>query len=170
MLAYALNEQMARRVEYLQEEVRVFKELLTAKSGTTRIRLTPEQRRRLAIKGKALTLEERRACCQIVRPETIIKWFRQLAARKYRSPDSRRTPGRPPKSNDIRELVIKFARDNPGWGYTKIRDALRGIRIDIGRTAVATILAEAGLEPAPERCRKRLETVPPEPLGIAVRL
>jgi putative transposase len=44
---------------------------------------------------------------------------------------------------------------NPDWGYTKIRDALRGLKIEIGRTTVANILSEAGLEPAPERNRKR---------------
>jgi hypothetical protein len=48
-----------------------------------------------------------------------------------------------------------MAGENPGWGYTKIRDALRGLKIDIGRTTVANILAEAGVEPAPERNRKR---------------
>src|SRR5450759_2527819 len=45
---------------------------------------------------------------------------------------------------------------NVGWGYTKIRDALRtGLRIEIGRTTVASILAEEGIEPAPEREKKR---------------
>jgi hypothetical protein len=49
-----------------------------------------------------------------------------------------------------------MASDNPGWGYTKIRDALRtGLGIEIGRTTVADILAEAGIEPAPERNKKR---------------
>jgi hypothetical protein len=48
-----------------------------------------------------------------------------------------------------------MANENIGWGYTKIRDALRGLKIDIGRTTVANILAEAGIEPAPERTRKR---------------
>ncbi len=56
---------------------------------------------------------------------------------------------------DIRGLVLELARDNPGWGYTKIRDALRGLKIEIGRTTVASILADAGVEPAPERNRKR---------------
>jgi hypothetical protein len=51
--------------------------------------------------------------------------------------------------------VHDLARDNPGWGYSRIRDALRGLKIDIGRTTVANILAEAGIEPAPERNRKR---------------
>jgi putative transposase len=63
--------------------------------------------------------------------------------------------GRPGKAADVRELVVELARDNPGWGSTRIRDALRGLKIEISRTTVATILAEAGIEPAPERNRKR---------------
>jgi hypothetical protein len=51
--------------------------------------------------------------------------------------------------------VIRLASENLGWGYTKIRDALRGLKTDIGHSTVASILAEAGFEPAPERGRKR---------------
>jgi hypothetical protein len=157
MIAYAINQRMARRVDYLQEEVRVLKETLTVATGKGRIAFSAEQRRRLALKGKALTAEERRACCQIVRPETILAWFRQLGASKYDSSKVRHA-GRPRKKADIRRLVLKLARDNPGWGYTKIRDALRGLKIEIGRTTVANMLAEAGIEPAPERNRKRTWT------------
>jgi transposase len=92
--------------------------------------------------------------CQIVRPETILAWFRQLAADRYDSSKPRRA-GRPRKAADLRELVLEMARDKPGWGagwgYMKIRDALRGLKIEIGRTTVATLLREAGVEPAPER-------------------
>jgi hypothetical protein len=97
MLAYAINERMARRVEYLHEEVRVLKAALAVATGTTRIAFTAEQRRRLAVKGKALTPEEREACCQVVRPETILKWFRLLSAKKYDSSEQRRALGRPRK-------------------------------------------------------------------------
>jgi putative transposase len=155
MVAYAINERMGRRVEYLQEEVRVLKEALAAATGTTRIAFTREQRRRLALKGKALTPEERRECCQIVRPDTILMWFRQFAAQKYDSSAVPRRPGRPRKAHDIRQLVIKLAAENIGWGYTKIRDALRGLKLEIGRTTIADLLADAGIEPAPERRRKR---------------
>jgi putative transposase len=55
-------------------------------------------------------------CCQIVRPSTILAWFRQLAAKKYDSSAQRKKPGRPRKPNDIRDLVIKLARENLGWG------------------------------------------------------
>jgi hypothetical protein len=51
--------------------------------------------------------------------------------------------------------VIRLANENLGWGYTKIRDALRGLKIDIGRSTVASILSVAGIEPAPERGRRR---------------
>ena len=153
-IAYAINERMAKKLEYAQEEVRALKEALTAATGTTRIRFTDEQRRRLALKGKELTPKERAYCCQIVRPETILEWFRQLAARKYDSSKVRRA-GRPRKDREVRKLVIKLATENPRWGYTKIRDALRGVGVEIGRTAVADILADAGIEPAPERSKKR---------------
>jgi putative transposase len=89
-----------------------------------------------------------------VRPETILAWFRQLAAQNYDSSETRKA-GRPRKATDIRTLVLELARDNPGWGYTKIRDALRGLKIEIGRTKVASMLAEAAVEPAPERHRAR---------------
>jgi hypothetical protein len=100
MFAYALNARMARKTEYLQEEVRGLKEVLAAATGKTRIELNAERRRRLAFKGKELTAEERRACCQIVRPETILAWFRQLAAKKYDSSkvSKRAGPARRPTS------------------------------------------------------------------------
>jgi hypothetical protein len=153
-ISATISERMARQLEYAQEEVRALKEALAVVTRTERIRFTTEQRRRLALKGKALTPREREACCQVVRPETILAWFRRLAAIKY---DSSKVRGRrrPGKGRDVRTLVIRLARENPRWGYTKIRDAVRGLGIEIGRTAVADILGEAGIEPAPERGRRR---------------
>ena len=154
MVAYAINERMARKLDYVQEEVRVLREALLNATGKNRIAFTAEQRKRLAIKGKALTPDERQGCCQLVQPATIPKWFRELVAKPYDG-SKQQTPGRPRKPNELRELVLRLANENVGWGYTKIRDALRGMKIEIGRTTVAAILAEAGLEPAPERTRKR---------------
>jgi transposase InsO family protein len=154
MIACAINEKMQRKLDYAHEEVRVLKEILAAITGSRRISFAADQRRRLAVAGRALSPEERKKCCQIVKPGTILGWFRQLAARKYDS--SRRKVGRPRKRRDIRKLVIEMALANLGWGYTKIRDALRtGLKIEIGRTTVANMLAEEGIEPAPEREKKR---------------
>ncbi len=49
MLAYAINERPARRIDYLHEQVRVVKEALAVATGTSRIAFTAEQRRRLAL-------------------------------------------------------------------------------------------------------------------------
>ena len=154
MIACAINERMQRKLDYTQEEVRVLKEIVAALTGNGRLSFTADQRRRLAVAGKALSPEERKKCCQIVKAGTILGWFRQMAARKYDSSGCK--TGRPRKARDIRKLVVKMALENLRWGYTKIRDALRtGLKIEIGRTAVADILAEEGIEPAPEREKKR---------------
>jgi hypothetical protein len=81
MIACAINERMQRKLDYTQEEVRVLKEIVAGLTGNGRLSFTTDQRRRLAIAGKALSPEERKKCCQIVKPGTILGWFRQLAAR-----------------------------------------------------------------------------------------
>jgi hypothetical protein len=155
MIACSLNESARRRMAHLEDEVETLREMVKQATGKDRLTFTAEQRRRLALSGKELTPKERRACCHLVTPETILKWFRDLAARKYDS-TTKRGPGRRRKPGEIRALVIRLASENLTWGYTKIRDALRtGLKIEIGRTTVANILAEAGIVPAPERNRKR---------------
>jgi putative transposase len=154
MIACAINERMQRKLDYTHEEVRVLKEIVAALTGNGRLSFTADQRRRLAEAGKALSSEERKKCCQIVKPGTILGRVRQLAAQKYDSSKSK--IGRPRKRKDIRKLVVDMALANLGWGYTKIRDALRtGLKIEIGRTTVANILTEEGIEPAPKREKKR---------------
>jgi hypothetical protein len=133
MIACAINDRMHRKLDYAQEEIRVLKEAVRAATGSSRISFTADQRRRLAVAGKELTPEERRKYCQLVKPATILAWFRELGARKYDS--SGLKLGRPRKARDIRKLVIEMALANEGWGYTKLRDALRtGLKIEIART------------------------------------
>jgi hypothetical protein len=117
-VAHAINERMARRVDYLHEEVRVLKEALAAATSKSRVDFTAEQRRRLALKGKLLTAEERRACCQIVRRETILAWFRQ-----YDSSETRMA-GRPRKASDIGQLVLDMTRATTRGGGTR-KSAMR---------------------------------------------
>jgi hypothetical protein len=153
MMAHAINERMARKLDYLLEEVRVLREVFAETTGRKRIPFTDEQRKRLAIAGKALTPEERETCCQLVRPKTILDWFRKLTTQRYDGSAQRRKPGRPRKADEIRALVIRLAGENIGWGYTKLRDAMRGLNIDIGRTTVANILMST--RQATSRTRKR---------------
>jgi putative transposase len=146
MLAGWINRHQQSVIAYQKEETKVLREML----GGKRLQFTDPQRRRLALKAQVLsrcTLEELGA---LVTPDTLCRWFRKYAGAKYDSSGQRRT-GRPPKPQYIRDLVVRFAKENTGWGYTRIRDVLYTLGHEIGRTTVRRILAEDGIEPAPER-------------------
>src|SRR5450759_4806994 len=86
----------------------------------------------------------------VVRPETLLRWHRGLVRRKW---TYRRMgpPGRPPVEPDLRDLVVRLGRENPRWGYQRIRGELLKLGIRISATTVRTILLRAGLDPAPRR-------------------
>src|SRR5215210_3858373 len=52
-----------------------------------------------------------------VRPETLLRWHRELVRRKWATFGRRRGPGRPPLPADLRDLIGRLARENPTWGY-----------------------------------------------------
>jgi putative transposase len=100
VLAGWLNEEYRAVIEYLQEENRVLREL----HGKRRLRFSDDQRRRLAAKGKALGRRALRELGSIVTPDTILRWHRELIARKYDG-SSARGSGRPPIAEMTRVLV-----------------------------------------------------------------
>jgi len=106
-------------IDYLQEENRALREQLRGK----RLRFTDQRRRRLAAKAKKVGRKGLSQIETLVTPDTLLRWHRQLIARKYDG-SRRRRPGRPRTAVEIRDLVLRMARDNPRWGYTRIRGAL----------------------------------------------
>jgi putative transposase len=88
-----------------------------------------------------------------VKPETILRWYRELIAKKY-DETARRGTGRSRSRSRFQDLVVRFATENPGWGYTRIRGALRNIGHDVGRNTIKRIPLEQGLEPAPTRGKR----------------
>jgi putative transposase len=131
--------------QYLHEEIRVSQEQLGK-----RPRFNDDQRHRLAAKGKSIGRKGLARFARIVTPDTLLAWHRRLIAKKYDS-SKKRKPGRPPTKVDIRELVLRMARENRSWGYTRIQGALANLRHEVGRGTIANILREAGLDPAPGR-------------------
>jgi transposase InsO family protein len=85
------------------------------------------------------------------KPETVLRWHRQLVARRWTY--SHRTPGRPPLARSLRELILRLADENPHWGYKRIVGELKGLGIPVSATSVRKVLLEAGLQPAPQRTR-----------------
>jgi hypothetical protein len=83
-------------------------------------------------------------------PDTILRWYRQLVAQKYDG-SRKRGPGRPRTGVDIAALIVRMANENPRWGYTRIRGALSVLGMFVGRSTIQRVLADHGIEPAPER-------------------
>ncbi len=143
VLAGWLNHQQQEIIEYLQDENRVLREQL----GTSRLRFTNPQRRRLARRAFEIGRKRLRKISTIVTPDTLLRWYRELIANKYDGSD-RRGPGRPRIGREVQQLILEMARDNPGWGYTRIQGALQNLRFTVGRTTIKRILAENGIDPA----------------------
>ncbi len=138
-----VNRSQQEVIEYLQAENRVLREQL----GGGRLLFTDGQRRRLAARAKAIGRRGLFEVSTLVTPDTLLRWYRRLIAKKY--DDSRaRKPGRPSTAVEIEELVIRMARDNPRWGYTRIRGALHNLGHEIGRNTIKRILLESGFDPA----------------------
>ncbi len=130
-------------IEYLQTENRVLREQL----GGRRLRFTDGQRRRLAAKAKRLGRNRLFGITTLVTPDTLLRWYRRLIAKKYDGSRVRK-PGRPSTAVEIEGLVIRMARDNPRWGYTRIRGALHNLGHEIGRNTIKRIVLDNGFDPA----------------------
>jgi hypothetical protein len=87
-----------------------------------------------------------------VTPDTLLRWYRRLITKKYDGSKSR-TAGRPRTPAEIEELILRMARQNSTWGYTRIRGALDNLGHAIGRNTIRQILLENSLDPAPLRGR-----------------
>ena len=151
ILAGWINRPQQQVIEYLITENQVLKEKL----GKKRILLNDDQRRRLAVKGKILGRKVLQQIATIVTPDTILRWYRRLVAKKWDySHRRKKKPGRPTIPKKIVKLIVRFARENPTWGYDRIMGALANLKHNICDTSVGNILREHGIEPAPERKRK----------------
>lgn len=87
----------------------------------------------------------------VVSPRTLLRWHQRLVARRW-TYRHRRT-GRPSVDYEVEDLVVRFARENPAWGYRRIVGELAGLGIEVSPSSVRAILLRHGLPPAPERDR-----------------
>ncbi len=141
-----VNRQQAQVIGYLAEENRVLKGQL----GRKRLRLTDDQRRRLAAKGKPLGRRMLDRVATIVTPDSILRWHRRLIAAHHTYPHKERL-GRPGIMKVIRELIVRMASENASWGYLRIQGELKKLGHRVGKTTIATTLKDNGIQPSPDR-------------------
>ena len=108
-----VNRRQQNVIEYLQEENRALREQL----GGKRLLFTDRQRRRLAAKARAIGRKGLFEITTLVTPDTLLRWYRRLIAKKYDSSQNRKV-GRPRTAARTEELVVRMACQNPTWGYS----------------------------------------------------
>jgi hypothetical protein len=139
-----LDRRERETVAYLIEE----NWLLRRQLGSRRLRLTDDDRRRLAARAYRVGRTALRAIATIVTPDTWLRWHRQLIARKWTHTRPRSRRG---VLLEIQLLVVRMAKENPTWGYTRIQGALNNVGHCVGRSTIRRILKTAGLPPVPQR-------------------
>ena len=142
-----LVRRQERLIGYLREENRVLLERLGGK-----VRLTDPERRRLTRIGKVVGRKALGEVASLATPDTILRWYRELVAKKYDG-SSTRGPGRPGTAAEIVRLLVEMATRNTTWGYTRLRGALKNVGYEVGRNTIKRILRERGIEPVPLRRR-----------------
>jgi transposase InsO family protein len=136
-----------RSEEFKELEIVVLRhELAVLQRQVARLELRPADRVFLAAASRLLPRTSWRSF--VVTPTTLLRWHRRLAARRWTYPGR---VGRPPIHDELRELVLRLARENPRWGYQRIVGELRGLGIAVSATTVRELLKRAGLGPAGKR-------------------
>ena len=155
LLLVILSGYVNRHQQQVNDLYRTQLKFLLQAQGRKRILLSDDQRRQLAVKGKLLGRKALMELTTIVTPDTILRWHRQLVARKWDYSDQRKKkPGRPPLSDQVKQLVLRMARENPSWGYDRIAGAVQNLGHDICDQSVGNLLKAHGIEPAGERKRQ----------------
>jgi putative transposase len=149
LLAYVtglVNQELLLQNEYLAAENRILRSHLPS-----RLRLSDPERETLAEIGKRLGRKALAQAACVAKPDTILAWYRRLIAAKFDGSKHRSYPGRPRISPEVEALVVRFARENSGWGYDRIAGALANLGHDISDQTVGNVLRRHGISPAPKR-------------------
>jgi putative transposase len=132
-----------------------------------------QRRDRLLLAAASTLLPRKRWSVFLVSPQTLLRWHRELIARKWTY--RRHSPGRPPLDPALRELVLRLGRENPRWGCVRIQGELRKLGIRVGRRQQAALSAPAprsradGAEGAGVVACDRARLLPPFRSGLAGR-
>jgi putative transposase len=129
-------------------EILVLRHQLTVlRRQVSRLKLEPADRALLAAVSRVLPRS--RWSCFLVQPETLLRWHRRLVAGAWTYPP--RQTGRPPLDQEVQQLIVRLARENPTWGYQGIKGELQRLGVRVSATAIRTTLRRHGLDPAPRR-------------------
>jgi putative transposase len=137
-----------RSAEAKEIEILVLRhELAVLRRQHPRPRLQPADRALLAALSRLLP--RARWPVFLVQPETLLRWHRRMVRRHWTYPST--STGRPPMSEQVQQLVMRLARENPRWGYQRIHGELLGLGVRVSASSIRRVLRAHGLDPAPRR-------------------
>src|SRR5437867_5466563 len=147
MVAGWINRHQQHVITYLKEENRI----LISKLPRGRLRLDDTERRRLAKLAHPLGRKQLKDTATIATPDTLMRWYKRLIAEKFDGSRQRKAQGRPRVPDEVEQLVIRMAKENPTWGYRRIQGALSNLGHQIDKITVRNILRRHHVGPAPQR-------------------
>src|SRR5215831_12138457 len=149
LIAYVtgtVNQELLLRNEYLAAENRILKAQIKG-----RLLLSEEEKATLAEIAHRLGRKALEEVACTARPDTILGWYRKLIAKKFDGSRFRKRVGRPRIDEEIERLVVRMAKENPGWGYDRIVGAMANLGFRLSDQTVANILRRHDIPPAPKR-------------------
>ena len=142
-----LQRHQQQVITYLLEETRVLK----ARLGSRRLHLTDTERRRLATLAHPLGCQRLKEVATLVTPDTLMHWYTRLIAQKFDGRQQRRQLGRPRLAEEVEQLIVCMAEENPTLGYRCLHGALVNLGQRIDTITVRNILRRHHMNSAPRR-------------------
>jgi transposase InsO family protein len=125
--------------------------VLERQLGENRVQFGPADRAFLAALLVPLPRELLRRLRQLVRPDTVLRWHRDLMRQRHARTCRSKRPGRPPTARSIRLLILRLVRENPSWGYRRVHGELAALGVKVAASTVWEILKAEDIDPAPDR-------------------
>jgi putative transposase len=125
--------------------------VLERQHSRQKVRFDASDRAFLAALLHRLPCDVLRTVRLLVRPDTVMRWHRDLVARHHAALSRPKSPGRPRTVRSVRALVLRLARENPSWGYRRLHGELLVLGVKVAASTVWEIVKEAGIDPSPER-------------------
>src|SRR5215470_12795748 len=150
----AASLRLSRREEvWKNAEILILRHQLTVlqRHQPCRPKLTWADRVLLATLLSVIPKARRQGLRLLVTPDTILRWHRDIVRRRWAARSKRGRTGRPAIRRDIKALVLRLARENPGWGYRRINGELAGLGVKVAASTVWEILRTNGIDPAARR-------------------
>jgi hypothetical protein len=124
--------------------------LLHRQLGEQRVRFEPADRAWLAALLRRLPKPTLQNLRLLVRPDTVLRWHRDLVARRHAAMSRPRRRGRPRTVRSVRTLVLRLMAENPSWGYRRVHGELLALGVKVAASTVWQILRTAGIDLAPD--------------------